>query len=113
MRLINAEKLRAEAIESCKFCHLNGSKYCREKCEINALTKLIDKAPTVEPIGQIIKAYTTGFDTGVETVKRPQGERAERALSIIDRLYTEGHINNMEQGVLRRIILFPEKGGAE
>ena len=34
----------------------------------------------------------------------PQGEGAERALSIIDRLYTEGHINNMEQGVLRRAV---------
>ena len=46
MRLINADKMRAEAVEPCKFCHLNGSKYCREKCEINALLKLIDNAPT-------------------------------------------------------------------
>lgn len=47
MRLIDAEKMRAEAVEPCKFCHLNGSKYCREKCETNALMKLIDNAPTV------------------------------------------------------------------
>lgn len=41
---------------------------------------LIDNAPTVEPEkvkeSELIKAYTKGFDTGVETVKneRPQGE---------------------------------------
>ena len=85
----------------------------------------IDNAPTIEIAtklqpncnnlqqtqGDIIKAYTKGFDTGVETVKgeRPQGERAERALSIIDRLRTDGHINNKEQGTLRRAILLPEK----
>ena len=48
MRLIDAERMRAEAVEPCKFCHLNGSKYCREKCETNALIKLIDNAPTVK-----------------------------------------------------------------
>lgn len=77
MRVINAVKLRAEAIESCKFCHLNGSKYCREKCEINALTKLIDDAPTVEPKQIEFKAYNDGFKDGVEQgiklEKRPQG----------------------------------------
>lgn len=41
---------------------------------------IIDNAPAVEPEkakeSEIIKAYTKGFDTGVETVKteRPQGE---------------------------------------
>ena len=38
---------------------------------------IIDSAPTVEPEkvkeGELVKAYTKGFDTGVETV-RPQGE---------------------------------------
>ena len=40
---------------------------------------------------------------------RPQGERADRALAIIDRLRTDGHINNKEQGTLRRAILLPER----
>ena len=45
---------------------------------------LIDNAPTVEAEkakeSEIIKAYTKGFDTGVETVKdeRLQGEFAEK-----------------------------------
>ena len=41
---------------------------------------LIDNAPTVSPEkakeSELIKAYTKGFDTGVETV-RPQGEWIE------------------------------------
>lgn len=46
----------------------------------NAPLTEIDNAPAVEPEkakeSEIIKAYTKGFDTGVETVKgeRPQGE---------------------------------------
>jgi hypothetical protein len=43
----------------------------------NVVEDLIDNAPTVEPEkakeGELVKAYTKGFDTGVETV-RPQGE---------------------------------------
>lgn len=46
---------------------------------------------------------------GVPYEERPQGERAERALAIIDRLRTDGHINNKEQGTLRRAILLPER----
>lgn len=58
---------------------------------VNDMRELIDNAPTIEIAtklqpncnnlqqtqGDIIKAYTKGFDTGVETVKgeRPQGER--------------------------------------
>lgn len=45
----------------------------------------------------------------VRTETRPQGERAERALAIIDRLRKDGHINNKEQGTLRRAILLPER----
>lgn len=76
MRLINAEKLRAEAIESCKFCHLNGGKYCREKCEINALTKLIDNAPTVDTnCPHCDSGYAQGYSDGYLKGKedRPQG----------------------------------------
>lgn len=40
----------------------------------NVLEDIINNAPTVAQIGQTINAYTTGFNTGVETVKRPQGE---------------------------------------
>ena len=47
------------------------------------------------------------------TVERPQGERAERALAIIDRLRTDGYINNKEQGTLRRAILLPERQQGE
>lgn len=52
--------------------------------------KYIDKAPTVS-----------------------QGERAERALAIIDRLRADGYINNKEQGTLRRAILLPERPQGE
>ena len=50
-----------------------------DSCE--HILAIIDNAPTVElekaKESEIIKAYTKGFDTGVETVKneRPQGER--------------------------------------
>ena len=73
----------------------------------------IDNAPTVKTYETF--SYEKGFQDGAYSaeMERLLGKRAERALSIIDRLYTEGHINNMEQGVLRRAILFPEKGGAE
>ena len=47
------------------------------------------------------------------TPREEREKREKRALSIIYRLYTEGHINNMEQGVLRRVILFHEKDGEE
>lgn len=70
---------------------------------------------TCEPLSneeteKLIQAFQ---NQPLRCVETPHDNRTERALSIIDRLYTEGHINNMEQGVLRRCILFPEKGGAE
>ena len=49
---------------------------------------LIDNAPTVEPEkakeGELVKAYTKGFDAGVETA-RPQGEWIDEGQ------YAEGH----------------------
>lgn len=36
-----------------------------------------------------------------------------KALAIIDRLRTDGHINNKEQGTLRRVILLPERPHGE
>ena len=41
------------------------------------------------------------------------GQTIERALAIIDRLRTDGHINNKEQGTLRRAILLPERPQGE
>ena len=72
---------------------------------------LIDNAPTVT-----VDNYAMGYQDGVRKVlsERPKGNQAERALAIIDRLRTDGHINNKEQGTLRRAILLPEmEGGAE
>lgn len=37
----------------------------------------------------------------------------KRALAIINRLRTDGHINNKEQGILRRAILLPERPQVE
>ena len=63
----------------------NGHCYCSlrdddEKIVVTAIcggTPILDNAPTVEPEktkeGELVKAYTKGFDTGVETV-RPQGK---------------------------------------
>lgn len=53
--------------------------------------------------------YARQLIDNAPTVERPQGERAERALAIIDRLRTDGYINNKEQGTLRRAILLPER----
>ena len=50
---------------------------------------------------------------GIPYEEGPQGELAERALAIIDRLRTDGHINNKEQGTLRRAILLPERPQGE
>lgn len=42
-----------------------------------------------------------------------KNDRTERALAIIDRLRTNGNINNREQGILRRSILLPERSQGE
>ena len=48
--------------------------------EMLAIKEIIDNAPTVKPEkakeGEIVKAYTKGFDTGVEIARteRPQGK---------------------------------------
>lgn len=64
MRLIDADALKEKSY--------------RDEFAIAVVTvEDIDNAPTVEPEkakeGELVKAYTKGFDTGVETV-RPQGE---------------------------------------
>lgn len=79
----------------------------------NAPLTEIDNAPTVE-VDEMTQDLINKVNVNIGLAKpikdeRPQGERAERALSIIDRLRTDGHINNKEQGTLRRAILLPEK----
>ena len=66
MRLIDADKLKT-TVECAWLTAQDKMQFC----------KLIDNAPTVEPEkvteGELVKAYTKGFDAGVETA-RPQGE---------------------------------------
>ena len=47
MSLINADKLRAKAFADCPSCALNGSRYCRESCNVNTILALIDDAKSV------------------------------------------------------------------
>ena len=62
------------------FEHLASDDYESPLWYESTVFRVIDNAPTVEPEkakeGELVKAYTKGFDTGVETVKteRPQGK---------------------------------------
>ena len=51
--------------------------FINQECWNVVIAHIVDNAPTVEPEkakeGELVKAYTKGFDAGVETV-RPQGE---------------------------------------
>ena len=84
--------------------------------------QLIDNAPTVEfpekitikcdmeeDRQELLSALRNARVNAIVEEERLQGERAERALAIIDRLRTDGYINNKEQGTLRRAILLPER----
>ena len=50
MRLLNADELRAKAVADCPSCELNGSRYCRESCNVNTILKLIDDTKSVKVI---------------------------------------------------------------
>lgn len=50
MRLINADELRAKAVADCPSCALNGSRHCRENCNVNTILELIDDAKSVTVI---------------------------------------------------------------
>lgn len=63
--------------------------------------------------GGINEAFEKAYQALEAVLEKPQGERAERAIAIIDRLKTDGHINNKEQGTLRRAILLPERPQGE
>lgn len=107
MRLIDADALKTP-IED-RIDNIPASEYDNGwNNAIYAVIDEIDNAPTVETSKVEYKAYNDGFKDGVEQgiklSEKPQGKRAEGALSIINCLYTEGHINNMEQGILRRAV---------
>lgn len=78
--LISRSALKKALKSNCDVCNDKNTNWCEHCCPQNDFEDLIDNAPTVEPEkakeSEIIKAYTKGFDTGVETVKdeRPQGE---------------------------------------
>lgn len=46
MRLINADKVKAESREHCKTCILNGTKHCDKTCVINLICDRLDLQPT-------------------------------------------------------------------
>ena len=78
--LISREELKKALKSNCDVCNDKNTNWCEHCCPLNDFEDLIDNAPAVEPEkakeSEIIKTYTKGFDTGVETVKneRPQGE---------------------------------------
>ena len=48
MRLINADKVKAESREHCKTCVLNGTKHCDKTCVIHLICDRLDLQPTIE-----------------------------------------------------------------
>ena len=94
IRLIDANALKERAKIMLKIIgednlsdYEQGKKYAFETA-----IDFIDNAPTVEPEkakeGELVKAYTKGFDAGVETA-RPQGE----SIRIADGLKKARHGN--------------------
>ena len=77
IRLIDANALLKSLKSGCENCSDANTNWCERCCPYNDFEDLIDEAPTVEPEkakeGELVKAYTKGFDAGVETA-RPQGE---------------------------------------
>ena len=71
--LISRSALKKALKSNCDVCNDKNTSWCEHCCPLNDFEDLIDNAPTVEPEkakeSEIIKAYTKGFDTGVETVK--------------------------------------------
>lgn len=80
MRLIDADALKKALKSNCDLCHDKNTNWCENCCPHNDFEDLIDNAPTVEPEkakeGELVKAYTKGYDAGVEIARteRPQGE---------------------------------------
>lgn len=78
MRLINADKVKAESREHCKTCILNGTKHCDKTCVINLICDRLDLQPTVEITEEeaIDKLYSTGWlqEHDKELTTMPDGE---------------------------------------
>ena len=91
--LISRSELKKALKSNCKpeLCHDYNTAWCESCCRTNDFEDLIDNAPTVEPEkakeGELVKAYTKGFDAGVETA-RPQGEWIDNECSICGRYET-------------------------
>lgn len=49
MRLINADKVKAESREHCKTCILNGTKHCKT-CVVNLICDRLDLQPTIQEV---------------------------------------------------------------
>ena len=71
--LISREDLKEEIVKLCERINANDG----ITVPTLAFTRIIDNAPTVEPEkakeGEIVKAYTKGFDDGIE-IARQKGE---------------------------------------
>ena len=87
--------------------------FINQECWNVVIAHIVDNAPTVEPEkakeGELVKAYTKGFDAGVETA-RPQGEwkefkyglyycsrcfeRVDKDIERIDALVSKGERSN-------------------
>lgn len=89
--------------------------------EVNRILVHIDNAPTVEPEkakeSELIKAYTKGFDTGVETVKneRPQGECDKCDYYSFSKAFINGIVEVMSKYGITTVdeLLELLRGGAE
>lgn len=50
MRLIDADKAKADLRKDCWTCKVNGSSFCKNDCYINNMCDFLDKQPTAEGI---------------------------------------------------------------
>ena len=50
MRLIDADRLKAQFREKCKTCNINGTKHCNGVCVVNIVCDRVDIQPTEERI---------------------------------------------------------------
>ena len=109
---MNNDLISREALKKA-FEHLASDDYESPLWYESTVFRVIDNAPTVEPEkakeGELVKAYTKGFDAGVETA-RPKGEwkefkyglyycsrcfeRVDKDIERIDALVSKGERSN-------------------
>ena len=119
MRLIDADALREKALSDKDL--ITWTYEYGDAIPLEWIMSTIDNAPTVEPEkakeSEIIKAYTKGFDTGVETVKneRPQGECEKCDYYTFAKAFINGIVEVMSKNGITTIeeLLETLKGGAE